>query len=200
MPTFRLNEAVKRNTDRFPEDFRFQLTREEFARLISQSAISNAEAVDAEPHAPNSSQTAMSSHTGRGGRRKLPWAFTEHGALMAATVLNSPRAVEMSFFIVRAFVRMREELLTNAVVLKRLAHGARRRGDGVVRLRRTARDLVAGSRRSRPCRLPTEQIDKKLLQHDLVLRDVVEKLLPLLNAPPEPEPPKRRIGFNPNDA
>ena len=83
---------------------------------------------------------------------------------MAATVLNSPRAVEMSLFIVRAFVRLRDELMTNAVVLKRLA-----------------------------------LIDKKLLEHDLVLRDIVEKLLPLLNAPPDPEPPKRRIGFNPNE-
>ena len=91
----------------------------------------------------------------------LPRAFTEHGAIMAATILRSPRAVEMSVYVVRAFVRMRDELMTNAVVLKRLA-----------------------------------QIDKKLLEHDLVLRDVVEKLLPLLNAPPEPEPPKRRIGFN----
>ena len=95
-----------------------------------------------------------------GGRRYLPWAFTEHGAIMAATILRSPRAVQMSVYVVRAFVRMRDELMTNAVVLKRLA-----------------------------------QIDKKLLEHDLVLRDVVEKLLPLLNAPPEPEPPKRRIGF-----
>ncbi len=164
VPTFRLNEAVKRNADRFPEDFRFQLSREEFTRLISQSAISNTQAVDAEQRAPHSSQTTMSAQSGRGGRRKLPWAFTEHGALMAATVLNSPRAVQMSLFIVRAFIQTRDALMTNAVVLKRLA-----------------------------------QIDKKLLEHDLVLRDVVEKLLPLLNAPPEPEPPTRRIGFQPGD-
>jgi hypothetical protein len=72
VPTFRLNEAVKRNRDRFPEDFMFQLTREEFTNLMSQIAISS---------------------SGHGGRRKLPWVFTEHGAIMAANVLNSPRAV-----------------------------------------------------------------------------------------------------------
>ena len=57
----------------------------------------------------------------RGGRRKLPWAFTEHGCLMAATVLNSSRAVRMSLYVIRAFVRMREELAANATILKRLA-------------------------------------------------------------------------------
>ena len=71
VPTFRLNQAVKRNRERFPEDFLFQLTPDEFANLISQSAISS------------------SSH---GGRRKLPWAFTEHGALMAANVVSGHRA------------------------------------------------------------------------------------------------------------
>ena len=80
VPTFRLNEAVKRNADRFPADFRFQLTAAELGRLTSQFAISK---------------------PGRGGRRTLPWAFTEHGALMAATILNSPRAVQMSLVINR---------------------------------------------------------------------------------------------------
>jgi hypothetical protein len=89
VPTFRFNEAVKRNRGRFPEDFAFQLTREELADLISQNAISS---------------------SGHGGLRKLPWAFTEHGALMAANVLHSERAVEMSVFVVRAFIRMRQIL------------------------------------------------------------------------------------------
>jgi hypothetical protein len=96
------------------EDFRFQLTREEFENLISQIAISSAGGPS------NSSQTAMSLSQ-HGGRRKFPWAFTEHGALMAANILNSPRAVEMSVFVIRAFVRMREALATNAAILKRLA-------------------------------------------------------------------------------
>ena len=72
VPTFRFNEAVKRNKDRFPHDFMFQLTREEFATLISQNAMSK---------------------PGRGGRRTLPYTFTEHGAVMAANILKSPLAV-----------------------------------------------------------------------------------------------------------
>lgn len=88
VPTHRLNEAVSRNIERFPSDFSFVLTKDEFADLISQIAIS-------------------SSH---GGRRKPPRAFSEHGAIMAATLLNSPVAVQMSILIVRAFVKMREEL------------------------------------------------------------------------------------------
>jgi hypothetical protein len=86
VPTKRFNEAVKRNADRFPEDFMFQLTKEEFEALRSQFATSNA---------------------GRGGRRYAPFAFTEHGALMAANVLNSPRAVLTSIAVVRAFLRLR---------------------------------------------------------------------------------------------
>jgi hypothetical protein len=83
IPTFRFNEAIKRNRERFPEDFMFRLTAGEVAALTSQSAISK---------------------KGRGGRRTLPYAFTEHGALMAANVLNSPHAVQMSVFVVRAFL------------------------------------------------------------------------------------------------
>src|SRR5436305_6964575 len=98
--TFRLNEAVKRNRERFPDDFLFQLTLEERDSLKSQSAMSN---------------------KGRGGRRTLPYAFTEHGALMAANILNSPRAVSMSLYVIRAFVKMREDLAANAAILKRLA-------------------------------------------------------------------------------
>jgi hypothetical protein len=161
VPTRRLNEAVKRNIDRFPSDFRFQLTREENGRLMSQIVISNAQQAEQQNVAPNRSQFATGSSRHR-DPRFLPFAFNEHGALMAATVLNSSQAVQMSVYIVRAFVRMREVLLTNATILKRLA-----------------------------------QIDKKLLEHDVVLQDVVEKLLPLLNPPPE-EKPKRRIGFHPD--
>jgi hypothetical protein len=87
--TRRLNEQVRRNMDRFPEDFTFQLTGPEFNNLKSQFATS--------------------SH-GWGGRRKLPFAFTEYGALMAASVLNSPKAIEMSILVVRAFVKLRNIL------------------------------------------------------------------------------------------
>jgi phage regulator Rha-like protein len=92
VPVKRLNEQVKRNQERFPPDFMFRLSAEESDALRSQSATSK---------------------TGRGGRRYAPYAFTEHGAIMAATVLNSERAVEMSVFVVRAFVRLREMLATN---------------------------------------------------------------------------------------
>jgi len=93
-----LNQAVKRNADRFPEDFSFDLTREEILR-ISQTVTSL-------PNLKFSKQVQ---------------AFTEHGALMAASVLNSPAAVEMSVFVIRAFVRAREQLAANAAILKRLA-------------------------------------------------------------------------------
>ncbi len=139
--TFRLNEAVKRNADRFPPDFRFQLTREEVANLISQNAISSSGA--------------------HGGRRQLPWVFTEHGALMAANVLRSPRAVQMSIYLVRAFVRMRDELMANAAVLKRLA-----------------------------------EVDRRLLEHDSVLREIVQSLQPLLDAPDGEDEPRRKIGYH----
>jgi hypothetical protein len=100
VPTFRFNEAVKRNQDRFPADFRFQLTPLEFDDLKSQIAISS---------------------SGHGGRRKLPWVFTEHGTIMAANVLNSPRAVQMSVFVVRAFIALRRDLSCHAALRRRLA-------------------------------------------------------------------------------
>jgi hypothetical protein len=155
--TFRFNEAFKRNRRRFPADFAFQLTSAEFDTLRSQIVTSNPQAADSLWH--NSSQFAMSSQR---GHRYVPWAFTEHGALMAANILRSERAVQMSVFLVRAFVRLREEVATNTGVLARLA-----------------------------------EIDRKLLQHDVALLDLYQKLEPLLQPPADP--PKRRIGFHPED-
>ena len=106
-----LNQAVKRNLDRFPAEFVFQLTDDEILS-ISQTVTSRPAAL--------TSQIVMSK-PGRGGRRHRPYAFTEHGALQAANVLNSPLAVQMSLYVIRAFVKMREELTTNATILKRLA-------------------------------------------------------------------------------
>jgi hypothetical protein len=97
--TKRLNEQYRRNRKRFPEDFAFQLTTGEADSLRSQIATSR-------------------SH---GGRRYRPYAFTEHGALQAANILNSANAVRMSVFVIRAFVKIREQLVTNAAILKRLA-------------------------------------------------------------------------------
>jgi len=101
----RLNEQVRRNASRFPEDFVIRLSIEEAANLRSQIA------------------TSSSSH---GGRRYLPYAFTEHGAIMAASVLNSERAVEMSIFVVRAFVHMREALTANRQLLAKFKELERR--------------------------------------------------------------------------
>lgn len=94
-----LNRAVKRNILRFPSDFIYQLAPDEVRDLRCQIGISK----------------------GQGGRRYLPFVFTEHGAIMAATVLNSPRAVQMSVFVVRAFVRMRAALSDTAVLARKLA-------------------------------------------------------------------------------
>src|ERR1700736_180101 len=103
--TMRLNEQFRRNRQRFTKDFAFRLTAAEFRRLISQIAISK---------------------KGRGGRRKLPWVFTEHGAIMLASVLNSPIAVKASVRVVRAFVRLREMISANAQLAGKLAELERR--------------------------------------------------------------------------
>ncbi|MGC2257568.1 MAG: ORF6N domain-containing protein [Candidatus Sulfotelmatobacter sp.] len=92
VPVKVLNQQIKRNQKRFPADFVFQLSAKEYEGLRSQ---------------------IVTSKETRGGRRYLPYAFTEHGAIMAATVLNSERAVQMSVFVVRAFVRLREMLANN---------------------------------------------------------------------------------------
>ena len=99
VPTYRLNEAVKRNAKRFPPDFMFQLTQEEAGALTSQIAMSK---------------------KGRGGRRYLPYAFTEHGVAMLSSVLTSDRAIEMNILIIRAFVRLREYLATHKDLARKL--------------------------------------------------------------------------------
>jgi len=104
--TKRFNEQVRRNAKRFPADFMFQLTTEEISSLRSQFATLK---------------------LGRGQHRKyLPNVFTEHGAIMAATILNSPRAVEMSVYVVRAFVRLRELLGSTKTLAQKLNELERR--------------------------------------------------------------------------
>jgi hypothetical protein len=93
------NQAIKRNQERFPKSFMFQLQRQELANLRSQFVTSSL----------------------HGGRRYLPYAFTEHGALMAATILNSPQAVKMSIALIEAFVRLRQEFATTQALARRLA-------------------------------------------------------------------------------
>jgi hypothetical protein len=172
VPTRQLNQAVQRNAHRFPEDFCFQLTNEEVAnlrsqivtlssegeeRLKSQNAILRSSKAD-----DLRSQNVILKTGGHGKHSKYrPRVFTEHGALMAANVLRSGRAVQMSVYLVRAFVSMREQIASNLSVLRRLA-----------------------------------DIDKKLIEHDVVLRQVVESLQSFLDAPDEPEEEKPKIGFH----
>ena len=134
------NQAVKRNLTRFPQDFIFWLSKEEAVAV----QISRSQTVTLK----------------RGQNVKyLPYAFTEHGALMAANVLNSAQAIKMSVYVIRAFVKSRDELAANSAIAKRLA-----------------------------------QIDNTLFLHDSALRDLYQKLRPLLAPPPDPTP-KPRIGF-----
>jgi len=100
VPVKRLNQQISRNQQRFPSDFMFRLKQREFANLRLQFA------------------TSRKKH---GGRRSLPFAFTEHGVIMAATVLNSEKAEAMSVYVVRAFVRLREALAANKEIAVKLA-------------------------------------------------------------------------------
>lgn len=107
VPTHRLNEQVKRNIERFPPDFAFQLKKQEFTALISQIAISN---------------------EGRGGRRKLPWVFNEQGVAMLSSVLKSKRAVQINLAIIRAFVRLRRILATHRDLARKIEEHDRQIG------------------------------------------------------------------------
>jgi len=110
--TKRLNEAVKRNQERFPEDFLFQLERQEVANLKSQIAtFESATRYDMRSQSATASKRIF---------RHTPFAFSEHGAIMAAAMLNSPQAVQMSLFVVRAFVQMREALAGHHELAKKL--------------------------------------------------------------------------------
>lgn len=147
--TRRLNEQVRRNQARFPKDFIFELTLDEFASLKSQFATSS-----------------------WGGRRKLPLAFTEHGAIMTATVLATPRAVEVSVYVVRAFVRLRELATQHADLAKRLAEL-----EDKTEALALNHDTFSRNTRNQ-------------------LKQVFEALRELMTPPAEPPPPpKRPIGF-----
>lgn len=128
---------MKRNQERFPGAFLFQLTRSEWITILKSQIVTS------------------SFH---GGRRIPPYAFTEHGALMAANVLNSPQAIQMSVALIAAFIRLHEALAANHAMAKRLA-----------------------------------EIENTVLTHDAALRDLYQKIRPLLLPPPDP--PRRKIGF-----
>jgi len=161
VPTKALNQAVKRRLERFPEDFVFRVTVEEFAALRSQSATSNSEAGTA-----NRSQSVTGSQRHR-DPRFLPYAFTEHGAIMAANVLSSPRAVQMSVFVVRAFVRMRGMMVGTDELARKLSA--------------LEREL-------------TDRLDVHEAAIVEVLQRVMDILDP---PPLPVQPSKRRIGFRP---
>ena len=112
VPTKRLNEQVRRNAERFPQDFVFRLTEAEADSLRSQFATAS----DIASGIRSQNATASKRNV-----RFLPYAFTEHGAIMAANVLNSPPAVQMSVFVVRAFVALRRDLGRYAVLRRKLA-------------------------------------------------------------------------------
>jgi hypothetical protein len=126
--TKRFNQQVRRNRKRFPADFMFQMTTEETNSLRSQIATLKAGRDERRKYSTYVDETsALRSQTatlktGRGQHRKyLPYVFTEHGAIMAATILNSPRAIEMSVYVVRAFVQLREMLASNKELARRFA-------------------------------------------------------------------------------
>ena len=148
--TGRFNEAVKRNLDRFPPDFMFQLTENEYEGLISQFAISNQK---------------------RGGRRFLPYVFTEYGTVMAASVLNSEKAVEVSVFVTRAFVQQRAMLATHTELS--------------LRLERLERRLLA------VLRLQEDRLD----DHENQLEQIIEALRHVQAALIRENAPRRPIGF-----
>lgn len=142
--TARLNQQVRRNLKKFPADFMFQITRSDFQCLMLQIATSK---------------------KGRGGRQKPPFVFTEHGAVMAATILNSSQAIAMSLYVVRAFIKMREALAGSKELSKKLA-----------RLER--------------------KLTKRLDIHEEAILRLFAEIQELVNPPlPQPEPPKRKIGF-----
>jgi len=146
VPTKAFNQAVKRNRERFPEDFMFQLTLAE-AKELRASWTQN-----------------VTLKRGQNVKYR-PYAFTEYGALMAANILNSAQAVQMSIFVVRAFAKMREALRRTPELTRKLA---------ALEKRLTARLDV----------------------HEAAIVEVLKEVMQILNPPPEPELPRRKIGFH----
>jgi len=165
--TRRLNQAVKRNIERFPLEFMFQLTNEEYLNLMSQFVISSSDSRLTEKKPPNlMSQFATSSW---GGRRKLPFAFTEHGVIMLSSVLNSKIATQVNIAIVKAFISMRRYIAMP------------------VREKLEALEKILF--------LHIDDTNANLSQHTSAINDIITALSNLIEAPPKP---MRKIGFNPD--
>ena len=170
-----LNQAMKRNQSRFPDDFAFQLTSGEFDALRSQiatlnyqpsSTVMRSQIVTASdgPHLGSGSMRCQSGTASKRNVRYLPWAFTEHGAIMAANVLNSPRAAQMSVFVVRAFVKMRSALTDTRALARKLA-------------------------------ALEKELKDRLDVHEVAIVTILQRVMDLIDPPPQPEPPKKQIGF-----
>jgi len=144
--TKRLNEAAKRNIDRFPSEFMFQLTQAEYDNLKSQFATSS-----------------------WGGRRKLPYAFTEHGVIMLSSVLNSNIATQINIAVVKAFIGMR----------RYIAKPVRKKLDDLEKV----------------LMLHVDDTNLNFAEHAAMINEVITRLNNLIETPPEP---KRKIGFNPD--
>jgi len=147
--TFNLNKAVKRNIDRFPSDFMFQITKDEWENLTFQNGISSSQ---------------------HGGRRFMPYAFTEQGVAMLASILNSPKAVSVNINIMRAFVELRHYVFTK--------NGT---NEQVMELRKLLMVYM-------------ENTDYKLSKHDKAIEQIIRALNNLIERPPK----TKKIGFNVN--
>jgi len=159
VPTKCLNEQVKRNAERFPSDFTFRLTKDEAIDLMhSRSQFATLK------RARNLKSQIATSSLDHGGRRKLPCAFTEHGAIMAANVLNSRQAVQMSVYVVRAFLKMRSALSDNPQLARKLAQ-------------------------------LEKELKSRLDLHETAIVEVLQRVMDILDPPPQPEPKRRQIGF-----
>ena len=155
--TKRLNEAVKRNTDRFPPEFMFQLTQTEYDNLMSQFVTSSLR-----------SQFATSKD-GRGGRRYLPFAFTEHGVIMPSSVLNSKIATQINIAVVKAFIDMR----------RYIAKPVREKLDNLEKV----------------LMLHIDDTNHHFSKHATMINEIITNLSNLIETPPKP---KRKIGFKPD--
>jgi phage regulator Rha-like protein len=156
--TKRLNEAVKRNIDRFPPEFMFRLTKDEYENLKSQIATSKGEYENLK------SQFVTSSW---GGRRKLPFAFTEHGVIMLSSVLNSKIANQINIAVVKAFIEMR----------RYIARPIRKKLDDLEKV----------------LMLHIDDTNHNFAEHAAIINEIITKLNNLIETPPKP---KRKIGFN----
>jgi hypothetical protein len=177
VPTRRLNEQVKRNVQRFPEDFLFRLAAQEvqhcrlagsrFGAAAGRGSKGGLAEVSGLPRTPiNLKSQIATSSSKHGGHRKLPWAFTEHGSIMAANILHSRRGADMSVFVVRAFVKMRSAFTDTQELARKLAS-------------------------------LEQELKARLDSHEAAIVEVLHRIMRILDpAPPPPEPPPPEIGFH----